>query len=843
MRRDEVTTGNRSALDQRLASERQRQHLAQGRQQRSAGKPPRRKKRTRGGVLLLAVGLLAFAGILINQLYQIQVVAYAENAESAAGQHYRKVTEQPVRGSILDRNGIELAGTTYIYRIGITPKDVRSITKNIPRTDIIAEFARILNLPLTEVEEAFAKTDAAYVQLKKEATKEENDALKEYRSTNSIGGVRVDAEPRRFYTNSTLAPQVIGYTNFTKDSLNNSNLSGQLGIELAYNAELTGQPGYTYVETDNYSRGVLPFSVPTSLRAQNGNNVVLNLDSTIQKIVQEELENAIKVNDITAGGSAIVMNPYTGAILGMASYPWFDTREPTAVPAGKDPATWDTSKKEDIDYLSKEIWRNRAISDTYEPGSTFKAITAAIAFEENLTRETEMFNDAPFKESGWTISCSSRSGHGIESMQQAFYRSCNPIFAQLALRTGIDRYYEYLRAFGFMGTTGIDLPGEGKGILHEKPARIDLATVSYGESSTVTPIQLATAYCAIANGGNLIQPQIVKSVTDANGNIKQEFPAETIRKVISEASANRVLDLMEGVVLYGTGSAAYTEGYRVAGKTSTSTDDNGDHTISFGAIAPADNPEIVVLVVLSKPRDKRTSSSGAARAVGQIVNRTLEHLNVPRQFSDDDMSNLSKQYSVPELSGLTFAEARKQLSTKGFLVEAGTPGMNDSTIIRSQYPNTSAKLHKKSVVVLYSTNKPEPAYVSVPDFSGKTVNEAQRAAAESGLNVAFAESCLGVVVAQDIPPTHEAGSSLVNGFASNSNLPASPQTETGNQTKTENKTETGNKAETGGDNTGSSKPDNKNTTQTEANAGKLRRGSVVTLTFAAPVEGAHADEQ
>ncbi len=838
MKRADDPAGGRSVLEERL-QQRQQQPRTSGRQQRPAAKPPRRRKRTRGGVLLLALGLLVFAGTLINQLYQIQIVAYSESAEKAAGQHYQKVTEQPERGLILDRNGIELAGTTYIYRIGITPKDVRSITKNIPRSEIIAEFSTILNLPLAEVEAAFAQTDAAYIQLKKEATKAENDALKAYRSKNSIGGVRVDAEPRRFYTNSTLAPQIIGYTNYTKDSLNNSNLSGQLGIELAFNTELTGQPGYTYVETDNYSRGVLPFSVPTNLRAKNGSNVVLNLDSTIQKIVQEELENAIKVYDITAGGSAIVMNPYTGAVLAMASYPWFDTREPTAAPPGKDPADWDTSRKEDIEYLSKEIWRNRAISDTYEPGSTLKAITAAIAFEENLTNESEMFNDAPFKESGWTISCSSRVGHGIESMQQAFYRSCNPIFAQLALRTGINRYYDYLRAFGFMDTTGIDLPGEGKGILHENPARIDLATVSYGESSTVTPLQLATSYCAIANGGNLVKPLIVKSLTDAAGNVTKEYPAETIRKVISETTANRVLELMEGVVLFGTGSGAYTEGYRVAGKTSTSTDDNGDHTISFGAIAPADNPEIVVLVVLSKPGDKRTSSSGAARTVGQIVNRTLEHLNVPRQFSEEDMTGLAKQYSVPEVNGLTMAEARKQLSTKGFIVEVGDPDIKDSTVIRSQYPEAGSKLHKKSIIVLYPESKPEPAFVAVPDFGGKTVNEAQRAAAESGLNVEFAAGCLGVVAAQDIPPTYESPNSLLNGSASNTGLPAvgnynSGEANTGNtQSNGENKPE--DNQNSNGD-TGS-----KAESETGDNAGKLRRGSVVSLTFASPVEGGHAE--
>ncbi len=801
MRQSDDGTGGRSALDERIQRDRRRQKLNQQR----VRKPPRRKRSTRGGILFIALGLLVFGALLVNQLYQIQVLAYAENAELAAGQHYKKVTEQPTRGRIVDRNGIELAGTTYVYRIGITPKDVRSISENLSKDTIMAEFARCLNLPLAEVKAAFADEKASYVQLKKEATKDENEALKAYRNEHSIGGVRVDSEPRRFYTNSTLAPQVVGYTKFDSASAGaQSNLIGQLGIELSYNDILTGQPGYTYTETDNYSRGVLPFSVPTSLRAQNGSNVVLNLDSNIQKIVQEELENAIKVYDITAGGEAIVMNPYTGAVLAMASYPWFDLRNPTAVPAGKDPKTWDTSKKETIEYLSKEIWRNRAISDTYEPGSCFKALTASIAFEEGLTREEELFSDAPMKVSGWTISCSSRTGHGTETMQTGFYRSCNPVFAQLALRTGVSKYYDYIRAYGFYGTTGIDLPGEGSGILHKAPTQIDLATLSYGESSTVTPIQLATAYCALANGGTLVKPQVVKAITDEQGNIIKDYPAESVRKVVSAASTARVLKLMEGVVLYGTGSAAYTEGYRIAGKSSTATDDNGDHTISFGGIAPADNPELVVLVVLNKPRDKKMTSTGAARTVGLIVNRTLEYMGTVREYSDQDISSLNKKIAVPAVTGMSFGDARRQLAAKGFTVEAGDASMSDATMVRSQFPDANTQLHKKGVIVLYPQASPQPAYVAVPDFSGKNINEALRAAAESGLNITFDGSCLGVVVSQDPQPTFEAPENPLGGAATGT-------TPTG----------TAGSATTG---------------KTDANAGRLRRGSIIKVRFEPPVE-------
>ncbi len=718
------------------------------RQRQAANKPSRRNKRRRGGVLFLAIALFAFAALLIYQLYQIQVVAYAENAQKAANQHYRMITEQPVRGKILDRNGVELAGTTFVYRIGVTPKDVRSISHNISLQEIAEAMATSLDLPLADVNTALADKDAIYIQLKKDATKSETDALKDFRGKYNIGGIRIDSEPRRFYTNSRLASQVIGYTNY-----DDQNLVGQLGIELSYNEILTGQPGYTYVETDNYSKGVLPFSVPTSLRAKNGQNVVLNLDSTVQKIIQEELENAIKVYDITAGGTAIVMNPYTGAVLGMASYPTFDCQAPAAAPDGVDPTTWDASEKETIDFLSREIWRNRAISDTYEPGSTFKSITAAVALEEGLSRESELFNDSPMKVNGWTISCSTKVGHGIETFEVGFYRSCNPVFAQLSQRAGVKRFYSYVRSFGFMGPTGIDLPGEGTGILHANPTELDMVTLSYGESSTVTPIQMAASYSVFANGGNLVRPSVVKAITDEQGNVIRESSTETIRKVISENTAARVLDLMEGVVLYGTGSAAYVEGYSVAGKTSTSTDDNGDHTLSFAAIAPSDNPEIVVLVVLNKPDDKKLTSKAAAKTVGLIVNRTLEYMGIVRNYSSTDISKLSATTKVPDITGLKLSEARKLLSDKGFLFEAGDPAMSDTSTVKSQYPAAETELHKKSVIVLYPVSKPEPVQVAVPDFTGKNIHEAMQSAAASGVNILIDGECLGIVVSQDPAPT------------------------------------------------------------------------------------------
>ena len=238
-------------------------------------------------------------------------------------------------------------------------------------------------------------------------------------------------------------------------------------------------------------------------------------------------------------------------------------------------------------------------------------------------------SDAPIPVASWMIRCYKTPNHGLETMQQGFWHSCNPIFAQLARNVGVSRFYDYLQTFGLKGVTGIDLPVEGVGILHQAPTEIDMMTFSYGESSTVTPIQMATAYCVFANGGNLVKPTVVKAITDKDGKIVQETTTQTVRKVLSENTTLRIRELLKGVVLYGTGSAAYVEGYSIGGKTSTSTDDNGVHTLSFIGITPADNPEIVVLVVLNKPADNKMTSTVAAKACGQIISRSLEYMGVP----------------------------------------------------------------------------------------------------------------------------------------------------------------------------------------------------------------------
>ncbi len=698
---------------------------------------------------MISLLLVAASFILIYRLYGIQVSDYAIYAEEAVGQQFKMILENPKRGAILDSNNVELAGTTYVYRIGVTPKDVYSLSKDIDTRTIAASIADCLEMDADEVYAVLLQEDKTYVQLKKDVPREQADALKAYKASLQIGGIAIDAEPRRYYTTGMLASQVIGYTNY-----NAGNLVGQLGIEMAYNDILTGEPGYTYVETDNNLYGELPFSVPTSLQARDGQNIVLNIDINIQKIVQEELESAIKANDIEEGGTVIVVNPYTGAVLAMASYPYFSSSDPTGCPEGLDESAWNGSDAASIEYLTSTVWRNRAISDSFEPGSTMKAVTAAIALEEGLTDEQEVMSDSSLRLLGWTISCAHAGGHGMETMQQGFWRSCNPIFAQLALRTGIEKFYDYIRAFGFVGITGVDLPAESTGILHTDPTELDMATLSYGESSTVTPIQMVSAYCVFANGGKLIEPMLVKAVTNAGGDITREIQPQTVRQVISEDTAARIRELLKGVVLYGTGTAAYVEGYAVAGKTSTSTADDGYHTLSFAGIAPADNPEIVTLVVLNKPSDKDLTSKAAAAASGRIISRTLEYLGIARQYTDQDVSRLAKSVSVPDVTGMTYDNAVRTLKTAGLDAMSGSGNLAAGTTVEFQWPAFGTELHDGGLVVLYDMRDPEQDLAIVPDFTGKNVSECLSAAREAGLNIRIEGDCLGFASGQDPAPTY-----------------------------------------------------------------------------------------
>ena len=458
------------------------------------------------------------------------------------------------------------------------------------------------------------------------------------------------------------------------------------------------------------------------------------------------------------------MNPYTGAVYAMVSIPNYDCNNPYARPYGVGEEAWNYMKEEDrVKFVMANAWRNRCVSDTYEPGSTFKALTTCMAFEENLTREDELFDDSPMKLSEQhTISCwlqkTANYNHGMETLQAAFENSCNPVFAQLAQRIGITKYYSYVRMLGFYDHTGIDLPAEGKGIFHKSPSRVDMSVLSYGESSTVTPIQLITSYCAIVNGGDLLVPHIVKYVTDPEGNIVDEIEPEVVRTVFSEDTCKRVRKLMEGVVSDGTGSAGKVAGYAVAGKTSTSTIDVGElkglHVLSFSCYAPSYDPKIAVLVVINKPRDKSVGSSSAASTAAKIVEGTLSYMGVERRFSQEEYSEMLKEWYVQKVDGMPASQAASRVAVNGLSTLYGTMDMTPETIVDRTYPDYSHTLYKTGVVVLYpkDVSQDEMLTTRVPNMIGMSAIECIEACLKMNLNCKIDKNSdiQGVCVAQSV---------------------------------------------------------------------------------------------
>ena len=708
-----------------------------------------------------------FSLYLIYDLYKTTVSNYDVYARAASNQQWRMMSYEADRGVIYDANNMPVASNTYNYTVVISPKVLMSSDEiedgTLTRTQLINDMAELLQLTYDDIDAVLPvdpedpndpRNDVAGMDLVRNLEAELAEPAKTYCTQHDLAGISFLSVPQRYYNYGSLAAQIIGYA-----SNDGVSLRGIYGLEAYYNDILSGTDGYRYSEVDQGTEGVLPYSDAITQPAVNGNNLVLNVDINIQRIAEEVCRSAYIQYAPRDGICAIVMNPYTGAILAMVSLPDYDLNDPYGIPYGMDPIVWNAySDEEQVDYLLGNVWRNRCISDTYEPGSTFKALTTCIAFEENLTNENEEFSDAPIQVSDIdTISCwlqkQNGGNHGTESLRQAFENSCNPIFVQLAQRIGVNRYYRYVHMFGFYETTGIDLPAEGTGIFHTDPSIIDMSCLSFGESATVTPIQLLNSYCAIVNGGNLMVPHIVHYITDENNNIVDEIEPEVIRTIFSESTCERVRQLMVNVVDEGTGSAGQVPGYYVAGKTSTSTIENGEmagaHVLSFSCFAPSYDPQIAVLVVLNKPAENSVGSSAAAATAAHIVEGTLRYMGVPRVLTAEDYDQLTTRYWVQPVVGLTATEAASRIGYNGISCVYGTTTMTADTVVGATYPSTDAQLYSSGIVMLYpESDNIQMLSSTVPNLSGKTAIECMEALRDANLNCYIEGDVMGICVSQ-----------------------------------------------------------------------------------------------
>jgi stage V sporulation protein D (sporulation-specific penicillin-binding protein) len=692
--------------------------------------------------------LIAFTVFLIALTCRVgwlQIVKGSEYQKLAFEQQNTNRQIPPKRGTIYDRNGKKLAISASVEQVVINPRQVRESSKDIEKT--AEELAEILDLKVENVLKKIRK-NTGYEIIKRRIDKEIGDQVRKWAKDNKLSGVFVDEDTKRYYPNNNLAAHVIGFTGADNQGLN--------GIEAIFDDYLKGVPGKILTGSDAVGNK-LPFGEEKRIDVQNGLDIVLTIDESIQYFAQKALEKAIADNTVLNGAAAIVTDPRTGEILAMVSKPDFDLNAPFAAPEGITDEEWARmTEDERMETLYKKIWRNKAVVDTYEPGSTFKAITAAAAIEEGIMTPDTPVNDFPVIVQGHKINCwRSYRLHGEETFKEGVYNSCNPVFVRAAQAMGIETFYKYVKAFGFMNRTGVEIVGEAKSIFHEKPVEVDMAVASFGQRFQITPLQLINAYGALANGGKLMKPLIVKEIKDSEGNIVKKYEPEVVRNVISEETSRQIREILEGVVSIGTGKNAYISGYRVAGKTGTSetteTKKNNRYIASFSSFAPADNPVVCVLVILDFPTGPFGHQGGviAAPVAREILEDTLEYLGVERRYTEKDEASMEQEVYVPDVREKTIAEARKILAQYDLRFKVDGEGNNNDMKVLDQTPKPDVSVPKKSVVVLYTVEQQNQT-VKMPDVLNMTVEEATNELNKRGLNIKVIGS--GIAVRQEFNP-------------------------------------------------------------------------------------------
>ena len=725
-------------------------------------------------ILISMAGFVILALICVCRLVQVQLIDGEYYARKAAANQTRERTITAKRGIIYDANFNVLAQSDSTVTISINPQTIKSIS-NVASQEVAKSEGNVLsdlgakiwgwikgvfgkdtvtNEPVTPEEPEvvidrkqalldglceilemeyselmkYVDKNSNYEVIKKKVQPEVGDkVIALLDELNITSGVNVDPDNSRLYPYGSLASQIIGFTG--------SDNQGLYGLESKYEKYLKGTSGRIVYLTDGLERDI-PDSYEYYIPAEDGYSIQTTIDVNIQYIIEQNLKEAIEKYSIEDGGTVVVMNPNTGAILGMASYPDYDPNTPFSKPADIDIVDWTNMSQIEQSTALVERWKINAIADTYEPGSTFKAIVAAIGLETGSIKPSTMVNCSPIEMSGFTINCWSLDHHGSEDFAHGVYNSCNPVFVRLSQLIGVNRFYKYVRGFGFYDKTGIDLPGESNSLFHENPTELNMATASFGQRFTITPIQLITSYAAIANGGYLLEPYVVSNVIDSKGNIVESNSRKVVRQIISTETSKTVLDLLEGVVSEGGGGNAYVAGYRVAGKTGTSeTLIEGQYIASFSAIAPADDPEICVLVILKNPQgDSYYGSKVAAPTAGKIVEEILEYMGVEREYSDKDVVKMGSEVSVPVLEELTVAEAQAKLNSIGLTAKFVGSTASDAVVVH-QVPDANSKLTSGSIVVLYTGEYTEDKTVKVPNLSSMTIDEACRALHAIGLNI------------------------------------------------------------------------------------------------------------
>lgn len=689
---------------------------------------------TRSFVLMILMGVVMFV-LLFFRLFDLQIARHEELQSKAVNQQTRRTVVTASRGTIYDTAGNILAISSSAETIILSPLEINNALNDTEnpvtwtKDSLAAGLAEILGKDAASIRKRMDNVKSQYELIQLRADEEVAAKVRAYVEENKISGVHLVADTKRYYPYGSLAAQVIGFVG--------DDNTGLYGLEAYYEEELEGQSGLVISAKDQAENDML-YTYEQYFAAKNGSDLTLTLDTTIQYYLEKGLEAMTDKFSAANGASGIVMNAKTGGIMAMASYPNYDLNDFLTV---SDQTLQERIERGENTLAEMQLlqWRNKALNDTYEPGSTFKILTLSAALEEGVVDKTTTVNcGGSVNISGYTIHCSNKNGHGLQTLVQSVGNSCNPAFINYGLRIGNEKFYEYMRSFGLMNTTGIDLGGEAVGVFAADSSftQLDLACYAFGQNFTVTPLTLISAQAACVNGGYLHTPYLVERITDSNGNVTYRHDSTPVRQVISEQTSATVRECLEYVVASGTGKNGQVAGYRIGGKTGTADKgQTGDVVVSFLCFAPADDPQVIMLITMDTPsRATGTYVSGGnmvAPTASTVMAEILPYLGIEPSYSAEEL--LGMDTTVPNVIGSTVEQAKEKLKERALSYKI----VGDGDTITDQTPAGGAIIPGKSTVILYaSAAKPTDKCV-VPHLLGKTPSEANTAATAAGLLIRF----------------------------------------------------------------------------------------------------------
>ncbi len=727
-----------------------------------AKKGPAQRLRQRTAILILLILVLGFGAAVLRLTY-LTTVQSSELQESAVDLQLADTTVSAKRGTIYDANGNVLAESASVWQVVMSPVNFKNDKQRQAAAKGLSE---IFDLEYNDVLDD-TKQQSHYVVVKRRIESDEREKVLELIDTlkkdySCSGVIQLLDDYKRYYPKNSLASSVIGFTG--------SDDQGLEGIEYEYDSYLSGTPGR--IITAQNARGTdMPFRYEQNVESEDGNNVYLTIDETIQSICEKYMQKGVEDNNVLNKGVCIAMDVNTGAILAMVTTDGYDLNNPYELSAKDKKKIKSTAKSKQAEAESaalSNMWRNKAVADTYMPGSVFKMCVASAALEENLVNEKTSFTcTGSIEVEGETIHCSNISGHGTQNFVEVISNSCNPAFIQIGQMLGASKFRQYYQGFGFSDKTGIDLPGEAEDSFWKegKMGGVDLAVASFGQNFTITPIQMITACAAVSNGGYVVQPHVVSKITDSKGNVIKTVDKKVKRQVISDDTSKKMNEYLEYNTERQGAAAGYISGYKVAGKTGT-TEKRGvtkvessfseDYISSFCGYAPADDPQIAMLVFFDTPDgDAYYGSQVSSPVFINIMSEVLPYLDVKTSYTDEELGYVDA--SAGDYTGVSVDEAKTAVEADGF---TATVKGNGSTVI-SQIPTVSSGLQKGGSIVLYTDSDSQSETVSVPSLIGLSPDEVNDVASAYGLNVSFsgATTSSGTSSSQNI----EAGTSVSPG--------------------------------------------------------------------------------